>query len=70
MGFEAGAGFGGDGIYLLLAGTGCVVAILWAVWVALSAYKGWAKDRVDDSTFGYACLRVVFLLVIFYWVFT
>ena len=70
MGFQAGAGFDGSTIYLMLAGAGCVAAILWAMWAAISAYKGWTKERVDDSTFGLACLRVVFLLIIFYWVFT
>ncbi|WP_193092062.1 TIGR03758 family integrating conjugative element protein [Halomonas colorata] len=67
--FEAAAGFDTSTIFLVLAGTGCVVAILWAMWAALSAYKGWAKERVDDNTFALACLRAVLLLIIFYWVF-
>lgn len=67
--FDAAAGFDTSTIFLFLAGTGCVVAILWAMWAALSAYKGWAKERVDDNTFVLACLRVIFLLIIFYWVF-
>ncbi|WP_434986939.1 TIGR03758 family integrating conjugative element protein [Vreelandella zhaodongensis] len=69
MGFQAGAGFDDNTIYLMLAGTGCVVAILWAMWAAISAYKGWVKGRVEDSAFGLACLKVVFLVIIFYWVF-
>ncbi|PCF94077.1 TIGR03758 family integrating conjugative element protein [Vreelandella nigrificans] len=67
--FQTAAGFDGTTIFLMLSGTGCVVAILWAMWTAMSAYKGWVNERVDDNTFVYACLRVVLLLIIFYWVF-
>ncbi|MCC5902704.1 MAG: TIGR03758 family integrating conjugative element protein [Halomonas sp.] len=67
--FQTAAGFDTSTIFVMLAGTGCVVAILWAMWAAMSAYKGWVKERVDDNNFVFACLRVVLLLIIFYWVF-
>lgn len=67
--FEIAAGFGDSTALFLLAGAGIVVALLWAMWAAISAYKGWAKERVDDHNFTLACLRVVLLLVMFIWIF-
>ncbi|WP_249978024.1 TIGR03758 family integrating conjugative element protein [Vreelandella olivaria] len=68
--FEIAAGFDNSTVLFMLTGAGMVVALLWAMWAAISAYKGWAKGRVDDNNFTLACLRVVLLLVMFIWIFT
>ncbi|EPC00590.1 hypothetical protein L861_06530 [Litchfieldella anticariensis FP35 = DSM 16096] len=67
--FQAGAGFASDTLFVVVAGTGCTAAFLWAMWAALSAYKGWSKERVDGDVFGLAVLRVVLLVVMFIWLF-
>lgn len=67
--FEAGAGFEIQTLFLVIAGTGCIVAFMWAIWVGISAYKGWAKEKVDNDTFTLAVLKAVLLLVIFIWLF-
>lgn len=68
--FEIAAGFEDSTVLFMLAGAGIVIALLWTMWAAVSAYKGWAKERVDDNSYTLACMRLLLLLIMFIWIFT
>ncbi|WP_111414519.1 TIGR03758 family integrating conjugative element protein [Billgrantia lactosivorans] len=67
--FETGSGFEISGLYLLLAGVGCVAILLWAAWAAISAYRGWAKGNVKGDVFAGVAVRLLLLILIFIWLF-
>lgn len=67
--FQAGAGFGGDALYWVIAGVGCTAILLLAAWVLISAYRGFAKGRVDGDIFAIVSWKAVLLIVLFFWLF-
>lgn len=67
--FKHGASISADGVFLLIAGIGCSLALLWYGWTLLSMYRGWSKGNVDDDIFGVAALRGVLLLLLLLWLF-
>lgn len=67
--FQNGSGYAADDLFMLVAGVGCVLALLWYAWTLLSMYRGWAKGNVDDDIFGVNVLRGVTLLLILLWLF-
>lgn len=67
--FEVAAGFDTNTIFLVLAATGCVAAILWAAWALISTYRGWAKGNVDGEVLGSAAVRLLVLILVFIWLF-
>ncbi|WP_115855614.1 TIGR03758 family integrating conjugative element protein [Kushneria indalinina] len=67
--FKAGSGMEGSELSLLVAGAGCVAILLCAAWVLTSAYRGWAKGRVGGDTLSIVAIKVVLLIVLFFWVF-
>ena len=67
--FEAGAGASPDSTYLLAASVGCALAILWLIWLVISAYRGWVKGRVDEDVMAWGLIRGLMVVVILFWLF-
>lgn len=67
--FQAGAGFGGDALYLFVAGLACTAVLLLAAWVLISVYRGFARGRVDGDLFAVVSWRALLLIVLCFWLF-
>lgn len=67
--FEAGSGMGDQELSWLIAGVGCVAILLCAGWILMSAYRGWAKGRVDGDVVATVAVKSVLLILLFFWLF-
>ncbi|WP_110648776.1 TIGR03758 family integrating conjugative element protein [Salinicola peritrichatus] len=67
--FEAGSGMEAAPLNWMLAGLGCVAVLLCVSWILISAYRGYARGRVDGDIFGVVWWRALLLLVLFLWLF-
>jgi len=48
----------------LIAGVATVLALLWFVWVVLSAYKAWGANRLSGEEAGSQVLRSLLVMVV------
>ncbi|HET8790752.1 MAG TPA: TIGR03758 family integrating conjugative element protein [Modicisalibacter sp.] len=67
--FQAGAGFGGDALTLVIAGLGCTAVLLLGAWILISVYRGFARGRVDGDLFAIVSWRALLLIVLCFWLF-
>nr|WP_298411663.1 TIGR03758 family integrating conjugative element protein [uncultured Halomonas sp.] len=67
--FQAGSGMEGQAMSLLIAGVGCTMALLVAAWILLSAYRGYAKQRIDGDLFSTVGVKALLLVLLLFWLF-
>jgi len=67
--FEAGAGASSNDVYLLVAAFGCAIAVIWLVWLCISAWRGWVNGRLGEFVMTWSFIRGVMVVVILFWLF-
>ncbi|WP_353980892.1 TIGR03758 family integrating conjugative element protein [Salinicola endophyticus] len=65
--FQAGAGVGADTVNVLVTSVGCSLAVIWLVWLVISAFRGWTTGRVSEFTLFWSLIRGAMVLVILLW---
>lgn len=65
--FQAGSGMGEGELYLLIAGVGATAILILAAWILLSAYRGYARQRVDGDMFSVVSVKTLLLVLLFFW---
>lgn len=65
--FEAGSGVTASELNWLIAGAGCAGVLLVIAWILLSAFRGFAKERIDGDLFATVALKALILVLIFFW---
>lgn len=67
--FKAGAGATPNVVYLLIAGVGCSLIVIWAAWFSVSNFRGWAKGQYEDGDMAWNYIRAVMVIVVMFWIF-
>ena len=65
--FEAASGTGVGGTWLvhgLFSKLLMAIVLLWAVWIALNAYKAWASKQISARQAAGAYIRAIMLILI------
>ncbi|QEA38637.1 DUF3262 family protein [Pistricoccus aurantiacus] len=65
--FQAGSGMGEGELYLLIAGVGLAGILIAAGWIFVSAYRGYARGRVDGDILAVVSVKALVLILLFFW---
>lgn len=58
------AAFTASDATLLIAGLVVTAVLLWTVWVVISCYRAWGRNRISGDVAGGVILRALFICVI------
>ncbi|MDF9434647.1 MULTISPECIES: TIGR03758 family integrating conjugative element protein [Halomonadaceae] len=67
--FKAGASATPDDLYLLIAGVGCALAVIWLAWLGVSNWRGWVGGMFSEHVMTWNFIRGVMVVVILFWLF-
>ncbi|CDM88552.1 TIGR03758 family integrating conjugative element protein [Xenorhabdus bovienii] len=57
-------------LYLVCVGFFLATLFLWAAWVAVDVWNGWANEKVRNQTISQFAMRTAILLVVAVWMFS
>ncbi|WP_317845508.1 TIGR03758 family integrating conjugative element protein [Pseudomonas caricapapayae] len=62
--FQATGGFAASSISNVFVGMVFVAIFLWGAWAIVTAYRGWANQRLDRGAFVSLCARITVIWLV------